>query len=191
MSDGAQIDTSSAENGKVVVAKVTGSCRHILQGERTALNVVSRCSGVATATSEAVQKAKANGWKGYVAGTRKTTPGEPCHGKDRKYCCDVRVVLNTTCLHKRRANDFITVCYCLNSEMLGPMTGFRLVEKYGLVVGGGATHRYDLSQMVMLKDNHIASAGGITRAVEVARRAAGFSMKIEVTVNTCVGKYLS
>lgn len=54
------------------------------------------------------------------------------------------------------------------------------MEKYGLVVGGGATHRYDLSQMAMLKDNHIASAGGITRAVEVARRAAGFSMKIEV-----------
>lgn len=62
------------------------------------------------------------------------------------------------------------------------LTGFRLVEKYALVVGGGATHRYDLSQMVMLKDNHIASAGGITRAVEVARQAAGFSMKIEVTM---------
>ncbi len=58
------------------------------------------------------------------------------------------------------------------------------MEKYGLLVGGGATHRYDLSQMVMLKDNHIASAGGITRAVEVARRAAGFSMKIEVIVCT-------
>ncbi len=76
MNDGAQINTSSAENGKVVVATVTGSCRHILQGERTALNVISRCSGVATATSEAVQKAKAKGWKGYVAGTRKTTPGD-------------------------------------------------------------------------------------------------------------------
>lgn len=56
------------------------------------------------------------------------------------------------------------------------------MEKYALVVGGGATHRYDLSQMVMLKDNHIASAGGITSAVETARRAAGFSMKIEVSV---------
>lgn len=76
MSDGAQINTSSSDTGKVVVAKVTGSCRHILQGERTALNVISRCSGVATATSEAVQQAKAKGWKGYVAGTRKTTPGD-------------------------------------------------------------------------------------------------------------------
>ena len=76
MRDGAQINTSSVENGKVAVAKVTGGCRDILQGERTALNVISRCSGVATATSKAVQQAKAKGWKGYVAGTRKTTPGE-------------------------------------------------------------------------------------------------------------------
>lgn len=76
MRDGAQIDTSSVENGRVPVAKVTGGCRDILQGERTALNVISRCSGVATATSKAVQQAKAKGWKGYVAGTRKTTPGE-------------------------------------------------------------------------------------------------------------------
>eukprot|EP00904_Undaria_pinnatifida_P002614 jgi/Undpi1/12353/HiC_scaffold_5.g02025.m1 len=136
MRDGAQIDTSSVENGRVPVAKVTGACRDILQGERTALNVISRCSGVATATSKAVQQAKDKGWKGYIAGTRKTTPG------------------------------------------------LRLVEKYALVVGGGATHRYDLSQMVMLKDNHIASAGGITSAVETARRAAGFSMKIEVESST-------
>lgn len=57
--------------------------------------------------------------------------------------------------------------------------GFRIVEKYAVIVGGGATHRYDLSQMVMLKDNHIVSAGGISAAVEAARRAAGFSMKIE------------
>lgn len=76
MRDGAQIDTSSVENGRVAVARVTGGCRDILQGERTALNVISRCSGVATATYQAVQQAKAMGWKGYVAGTRKTTPGE-------------------------------------------------------------------------------------------------------------------
>lgn len=83
MSDGARINTSSSENGKVVVARVTGSCRHILQGERTALNVVSRCSGVATATSHAVQQAKAKGWAGYVAGTRKTTPGDQVAVKAR------------------------------------------------------------------------------------------------------------
>lgn len=81
MSEGSRIDTSSSESGKVEVARVTGSCRHILQGERTALNVVSRCSGVATATSEAVQQAKAKGWKGFVAGTRKTTPGDRSSAK--------------------------------------------------------------------------------------------------------------
>ncbi len=55
-----------------------------------------------------------------------------------------------------------------------------MVEKYGLLVGGAATHRLDLSQMVMLKDNHIWSAGSITMAVQLARKAAGFSQKIEV-----------
>mmetsp|Transcript_26345 Transcript_26345/g.26589 ORF Transcript_26345/g.26589 Transcript_26345/m.26589 type:complete len:259 (+) Transcript_26345:82-858(+) len=58
--------------------------------------------------------------------------------------------------------------------------GFRIVEKYSLIVGGIATHRLSLSQMVMLKDNHIWSAGNITNAVKLARKAAGFSMKIEV-----------
>lgn len=77
----------------------------------------------------------------------------------------------------------------VNFDIALLLAGFRLVEKYALVVGGGATHRYDLSQMVMLKDNHIASAGGITRAVEVARRAAGFSMKIEVTTRTRSGSH--
>ena len=58
--------------------------------------------------------------------------------------------------------------------------GFRLVEKYGLLVGGADTHRYDLSQMVMLKDNHIWSCGSITNAVRKAKGVAGFSTKIEV-----------
>lgn len=49
---------------------------------------------------------------------------------------------------------------------------------------GIATHRLDLSQMVMLKDNHIWSAGNITQAVAKARSAAGFSMKIEVSTST-------
>ena len=65
------------------------------------------------------------------------------------------------------------------------------MEKYALLVGGGATHRYDLSQMVMLKDNHIASAGGITNAVVVARRAAGFSMKIEVKLSLIANSEVS
>jgi len=120
-------------SGKIVLATVTGPVARILQGERTALNTLSRCSGVATASARAVQAAKDCDWKGWVAGTRKTTPGT-----------------------------------------------FRMVEKYGLLVGGAATHRLDLSQMVMLKDNHIVAAGSITKAVQCARKAAGFSQKIEV-----------
>lgn len=58
--------------------------------------------------------------------------------------------------------------------------GFRMVEKYALVVGGVAPHRYDLSQMIMLKDNHINVTGSITNAVLKAKAAAGFSTKIEV-----------
>ena len=119
-------------SNKLALATVVGPVNRILQGERTALNTLSRCSGVATASREAAKIAESLGWKGYTAGTRKTTPG------------------------------------------------FRIVEKYGLLVGGVATHRLDLSQMVMLKDNHIWSAGSITKAVKLARQAAGFSQKIEV-----------
>ncbi|GFU23889.1 nicotinate-nucleotide pyrophosphorylase [Nephila pilipes] len=58
--------------------------------------------------------------------------------------------------------------------------GFRMVEKYALIVGGVDTHRYDLSSMVMLKDNHISLSGSIEEAVRLARRLCGFSLKIEV-----------
>jgi len=128
--EGAVVEASSSN--KVALATVSGPVHRLLQGERTALNTLSRCSGVATASREAVSKARSLGWNGWVAGTRKTTPG------------------------------------------------FRVVEKYGLLVGGAATHRLDLSQMVMLKDNHIWSAGSIRSAVKLARKAAGFSQKIEV-----------
>jgi len=126
--EGDCIDASGAN--KICLAIVTGAVNCLLRGERTALNTLSRCSGVATASRKA--REAAGDWQGWVAGTRKTTPG------------------------------------------------FRMVEKYGLLVGGAATHRLDLSQMVMLKDNHIWSAGSITLAVQMARKAAGFSQKIEV-----------
>ena len=126
--EGDYIDVTS----KVSIGVVTGKVKDILHIERTILNIISRASGVATAARESVNIAKASGWNGYVAGTRKTTPG------------------------------------------------FRNVEKYALIVGGAATHRMDLSQMVMLKDNHIWSCGSITNAVKKAKSAAGFSMKIEV-----------
>ncbi|KAG7369024.1 nicotinate-nucleotide pyrophosphorylase [Nitzschia inconspicua] len=128
--EGSYIEVESGN--KICLATVTGPVYKLLRAERTALNTLSRCSGVATLSREAAERAKSLGWNGYVAGTRKTTPG------------------------------------------------FRVVEKYGLLVGGAATHRLDLSQMVMLKDNHIWACGSITKAVELARTAAGFSQKIEV-----------
>jgi nicotinate-nucleotide pyrophosphorylase (carboxylating) len=120
------------ESSILCLAIVTGPVHRLLRGERTALNTLSRCSGVATLSRRGVERARSLGWNGHVAGTRKTTPG------------------------------------------------FRVVEKYGLLVGGAATHRLDLSQMVMLKDNHIWACGSITNAVRLARKAAGFSQKIEV-----------
>lgn len=126
------IITAAEAAAKSPVAKVTGPTNKILTGERTALNILSRASGVATASHAAMALARAHGWHGKVAGTRKTTPG------------------------------------------------FGLIEKYALLVGGADTHRMDLSNMVMLKDNHIWSTGSITASVSRARVACGFSTKIEV-----------
>ncbi|AGO13405.1 AaceriAFR271Wp [[Ashbya] aceris (nom. inval.)] len=128
--EGDQLDPATA--GKIPVAKVTGEARNILLAERTALNILSRCSGIASASRNIVESARAAGYRGIIAGTRKTTPG------------------------------------------------LRRPEKYAMLVGGCDTHRYDLSSMVMLKDNHIWATGSITRAVQDARAACGFAMKIEV-----------
>lgn len=62
--------------------------------------------------------------------------------------------------------------------------GLRMIEKYSMLVGGVDTHRYDLSSMVMLKDNHITSTGSITKAVQSARQVCGFAVKVEVEVST-------
>jgi len=133
--DGDEITEEQAK-AKRVVAVVRGPARSILLAERTALNVLSRASGVATTARRYVGLARARGWRGEIAATRKTTPG------------------------------------------------FSLVEKYAVLVGGASTHRMDLSQMTMLKDNHVWSVGSIRAAVAKARRATGFSSKIEVEART-------
>lgn len=58
----------------------------------------------------------------------------------------------------------------------------RIFEKYAVKVGGGCNHRYNLSDGILLKDNHIGAAGSITRAVQLAREYAPFVRKIEVEV---------
>ncbi|KAJ4857048.1 hypothetical protein T069G_07945 [Trichoderma breve] len=125
-----------SSDGKIKVATVTGPARGLLLGERVALNTLARCSGVATQSERVVSKLRKAGYKGVLAGTRKTTPG------------------------------------------------FRLVEKYGMLVGGADGHRMDLSSMVMLKDNHVWSRGSIAEAVAAAKAVAGFSVKIEVEVQS-------
>lgn len=120
--------------GKISVATVTGPIRKLLLGERIALNTLCRCSGVATQSKLMLDLVRGAGYKGILAGTRKTTPG------------------------------------------------FRLVEKYGMLIGGIDTHRHDLSSMIMLKDNHIHAKGCIKNAVDAAKATGGFSLKVEVEV---------
>ena len=60
----------------------------------------------------------------------------------------------------------------------------RVFEKYAVTVGGGKNHRYNLSDGVLLKDNHISAAGGVAKAVALAKAYAPFVRKIEVETET-------
>jgi len=62
--------------------------------------------------------------------------------------------------------------------------GLRLLEKYAVSAGGGSNHRFSLSDGVLIKDNHIAAAGGITNAVERVRKSIPHTVKIEVEVES-------
>ncbi len=120
-----------------VIATITGSARAILTGERLALNLLQRLSGIATQTAELVEQVKPHPVR--VVDTRKTTPG------------------------------------------------LRALEKYAVRVGGGANHRLGLYDAVLIKDNHIKVAGGITKAVEKARAANRHTVKVEVEVESLSG----
>eukprot|EP01133_Synstelium_polycarpum_P016725 gene16725-19879_t len=94
-------------------------------------------------------------------------------------------IISRSCGITTRASDMRAVVDSVNwkGKVAGTRKttpGFRLVEKYAMLVGGIDQHRMDLSSMIMLKDNHIWSAGNITNAVKTARLLGGFSMKIEV-----------
>lgn len=64
------------------------------------------------------------------------------------------------------------------------MPNMRILDKYAVRMGGGNNHRMNLSDAVMLKDNHIGAAGGVKEAIEAARNYASFVVKIEVEVET-------
>ena len=116
------------------IATVRGKARALLTGERTALNLLGRLSGIATATRALVRAAE--GTDARIVCTRKTPPG------------------------------------------------LRALEKQAVRLGGGSNHRFGLDDAILIKDNHIAIAGGIRPAVERARAAVGHMVKIEVEVDT-------
>jgi nicotinate-nucleotide pyrophosphorylase (carboxylating) len=64
------------------------------------------------------------------------------------------------------------------------MPGLRAAQKYAVRVGGGSNHRFGLDDAVLIKDNHVAIAGGVRTAVERARAGVGHLVKIELEVDT-------
>jgi len=111
-----------------------GSVRSILMGERTALNVIQRLSGIATLTRQMVDAVQGTGC--VILDTRKTTPL------------------------------------------------WRDLEKAAVRHGGGRNHRFGLFDGILIKDNHIAAAGGVQRAVESVRAQAPHTLRIEVEVDS-------
>jgi nicotinate-nucleotide pyrophosphorylase (carboxylating) len=118
-----------------VAAEIRGSARSILQGERTALNLLQRMSGIATATSAYVEVI--HGTSSTIIDTRKTAPG------------------------------------------------LRLFDKYSVRCGGGANHRFSLSDGVLVKDNHLAALGDLSMvdALRSMRGRVPHTTKIEVEVD--------
>jgi nicotinate-nucleotide pyrophosphorylase (carboxylating) len=131
--------SASLRDGAIVAPKTTlmrlsGPARAVLAAERTALNLLGRLSGVASATHEFVRRVADT--KLRICCTRKTTPG------------------------------------------------LRALEKYAVRCGGGFNHRFGLDDAMLIKDNHIAVAGGIHAVLERTRKAAGHLVKIEIEVDT-------
>ena len=75
-----------------------------------------------------------------------------------------------------------TSCKLLDTRKTTP--GLRILEKYAVKIGGGCNHRFNLSDGVLLKDNHVAAAGGVKNAIEKARSSVSFVRKIEVEGET-------
>lgn len=108
---------------------------------------------------------------------------------------DIRVLLSgerTALNYLQRMSGIATYTRAIAELLKGSRTklldtrkttpNMRIFEKYAVRVGGGYNHRYNLSDGVLLKDNHIGAAGSITKAVEMAREYAPFVRKIEVEV---------
>lgn len=110
---------------------------------------------------------------------------------------DIRVLLSgerTALNYLQRMSGIATYTREMTAELEGSRTklldtrkttpNMRVFEKYAVKTGGGGNHRYNLSDGILLKDNHIGAAGSVKKAVEMARAYAPFVRKIEVEVET-------
>lgn len=84
----------------------------------------------------------------------------------------------------RNLSEAIKYYHARLTETRKTTPGLRLVEKYAVRVGGGVNHRYGLHDAVLIKDNHIAVAGGVRPAIIAARKVATHTSKVEVEVDT-------
>lgn len=84
--------------------------------------------------------------------------------------------------YTREIADMLKECNIKLLDTRKTTPNMRIFEKYAVKVGGGYNHRYNLSDGVLLKDNHIAAAGGVKKAVKAAKEYAPFVRKIEVEV---------
>ena len=84
-----------------------------------------------------------------------------------------------------KTNRFIKKLEGSNTKLLDTrktIPNLRNLEKYAVKVGGGCNHRFNLSDGILLKDNHIDAAGGVKNAIELARKNTSFVRKVEVEV---------
>lgn len=117
-----------------IIANIEGPLDALLTGERVAMNLAMRLSGIATLTHQYVSQIA--GLQTQLVDTRKTTPG------------------------------------------------LRILEKYAVQVGGAINHRMGLDDSVMIKDNHIAAAGGIAAAIAQIRSRIPYPLTVEVETET-------
>lgn len=124
----------------------------------------------------------------HVDGHR--TPVARVSGDARAILCAERVALNYMCRMSGIATltaKYVALVAHTNAKICctrKTTPGLRAFEKYAVRCGGGHNHRTGLFDAVLIKDNHIVAAGGISLAIERARSAAGHMMKIEVEVDT-------
>lgn len=135
----------------------------------------------------------ATSFEALVADGDEVTAGQllgTVRGDARVLLSGERVALNFL----QRMSGIATYTHAMAKELEGTKTmladtrkttpGLRIFEKVAVEAGGGHNHRYNLSQAVMLKDNHIGAAGGITAAVAGARAHAPFVCTVEVECET-------